>query len=55
MYMYVGNFVLLRLTSKAGKRDFWLYIWQYTSPNENVEYGYPNLYAPLRVCVTVER
>ena len=37
----VENLVLLRRVSRAVKRDFWLYILQYTSPNEHFEYGYP--------------
>ena len=38
----VGNLVLRRRASGAVKRDFRTYIWRYTSPNENVEYGYPH-------------
>ena len=34
----VGNLVLRRRVSRAVKRDF----RQYTSPNENFEYGYPH-------------
>ena len=38
----VGNLVLRRRVSGAVKRDFRTYIRQYTSPNENFEYGYPH-------------
>ena len=38
----VGNLVLRRRISGAVKRDFRTYIRQYTSPNENFEYGYPH-------------
>ena len=37
----VGNLVLRRRASGAVKRDFRTYIRRYTSPNENLEYGYP--------------
>ena len=36
-----GNLVLWRRASGAVKCDFQPYIQRYTSPNENVEYGYP--------------
>ena len=38
----VRNLVLRPHASGAVKRDFQTYIWQYTFPNENFEYGYPN-------------
>ena len=38
----VGNLVLWQRVSGAVKRDFRTYIQQYTSPNENFEYGYPH-------------
>ena len=37
----VGNLVLRRRESGVVTRDFRTYIRRYTSPNENVEYGYP--------------
>ena len=43
----VGNLVLRRRVSGAVKRDFRTYIRQYTSPNENYEYGYPTSNALL--------
>ena len=43
----VGNLVLRRRVSGAVKRDFPAYIRQYTSPNENFEYGYPHSNALL--------
>ena len=43
----VGNLVLRGRVSRAVKRDFRMYIRQYTSPNENFEYGYPHSNAPL--------
>ena len=43
----VGNLVLRRRVSGAVKRDFRTYIRQYTSPNENFEYGYPHFNALL--------
>ena len=43
----VGNLVLQRRVSGAVKRDFRTYIIQYTSPNENFEYGYPHSNALL--------
>ena len=44
----VGNLVLWRCASGAVKRDFRPYIRQYTSPNENFEYGYPHSNALLQ-------
>ena len=38
----VGNLVLRRRVRGAVKRYFRTYIWRYTSPNENFEYGYPH-------------
>ena len=43
----VGNLDLLRRVSGALKRDFRKYIRQYTSLNENFEYGYPHSNALL--------
>ena len=43
----VGNLVLRRRLSGAVKHDFRTYIWQYTSPNQNFEYGYPHSNALL--------
>ena len=39
----------------AVKRDFQTYIRRYTSPNENVEYGYPHSNALLQVRLKFER
>ena len=47
----VENLVLWRRVSGAVKRDFRTYIRRYTSPNENFEYGYPNLNALLKFCL----
>ena len=44
----VGNLFLRRHVSGAVKRDFLTYIRQYTSPNENFEYGYPHSNALLK-------
>ena len=38
----VSNLVLQRRMSLAVKRDFRTYIQQYTTLNENFEYGYPH-------------
>ena len=38
----VGNLVLRGCARGAVKRDFRMYIRRNTSPNENVEYGYPH-------------
>ena len=35
------------MASGAVKRDFQMYIRQYTSPNNNFEYGYPHSNALL--------
>ena len=43
----VGNLVLRRRVSGAVKRDFRTYIGQYTTSNENFEYGYPHSNALL--------
>ena len=43
----VGNLVLWGRTNRAVKRDFWMYINSYTTPNENFEYGYPHSNAIL--------
>ena len=51
----VGNLVLRRRASGAVKRDFRTYIRQYTSPNENFEYGYPHSNAPLQFELKLER
>ena len=40
--------------SGAVKRDFWTYIQQYTSPNENFEYGYPHSTALLQFHLKLE-
>ena len=44
----VGNLVLQRRASGAVKRDLGAYIRLYTSPNENLEYGYPHSNALLQ-------
>ena len=44
----VGNLVLWRRISGAVKRDFRTYIQRYTSPNENLKYGYPRLSSALQ-------
>ena len=51
----VGNLVLWRRASGAVKRDFRTYIQQYTSPNENFEYGYPHSNALLQFELKLER
>ena len=51
----VGNLVLWRRTSRALKRDIRTYIGQFTSPNENFEYGYPHSNAFLQVLLKLER
>ena len=45
----VGNLVLRWRASRAVKHDFWAYIWLYTSPNNNFEYGYPHFNALLHI------
>ena len=50
----VRNLVLRRRASGAVKRDFRTYIRPYTSPNENVEYGYPHSNALLQFCLKFE-
>ena len=47
----VGNLVLRRRVSGAVERDFRTYIRRYTSPNENIEYGYPHSNALLIFCI----
>ena len=51
----VGNIVLRQRASGAVKRDFRTYIRQYTSPNENFEYGYPHSNALLQFDFKLER
>ena len=51
----VGNLVLRRRASGAVKRDFRTDIRQYTSPNENFEYGYPHSNALLQFYLELER
>ena len=51
----VGNLVLRQRASGAKKCDFRTYIRQYTSPNENFEYGYPHSNALLQFCLKLER
>ena len=50
----VGNLVLWRRASRDVKRDFRMYIWRYTSPNENFEYGYPHSNALLLSLLKLE-
>ena len=50
-----GNLVLRQRVSRAVKRDFRTYIRQYTSPNENFEYGYPHSNALLQFHLKLER
>ena len=53
----VGNFVLRRHASGAIKCNFRPYNWQYTSPNEHFEYGYPHsnaLHQPTTSDVTYD-
>ena len=51
----VGNLVLRRRASGAVKRDFRTYIRQYTSPNENFEYGYLHSNVLLQFELKMER
>ena len=51
----VGNLVLPRLASGVVKGDFRMYIRQYTSPNENFEYGYLYSNALLQSHLKLER
>ena len=51
----VGNFVLRRRVSGTAKRDFQPYIRQYTSPNQNFEYGYPHFNVLLQSHLKLER
>ena len=41
--------------SGAVKRDFQMYIWRYTSTNENFAYGYPHFNALLQFELKLER
>ena len=50
----VRNLVLRRHASGAAKRDFRTYIQQYTSPNENFEYGHPRSNALLQFELKLE-
>ena len=50
----VGNLVLRQCASGAVKLDFPTYIRQYTSPNENFEYGYPHSNALLQFRLKLE-
>ena len=50
----VGSLILWRRMSRTVKRDFRMYIRQYTSLNENFEYGYPHSNAFLQVCLKLE-
>ena len=50
----VRNLVLLRRASKAIKRDFQMYIQQYTSQNENFEYGLIHSNAHLQFRLKLE-
>ena len=49
------NLVLRRRARGAVNRDFRKYIQQYTSPNENFEYGYPHSNALLQFHLELER
>ena len=51
----MGNLDLRRRASGDVKRDFRTYIRRYTSPNENVEYGYPHSNALLLSRLKLER
>ena len=51
----VGDLVLRQHASGAFKRDFQMYIQQYTSLNENVEYGYPHSNPILQFDLKLER
>ena len=44
-----------RISDGSVKRDFRPYIRQYTSPNENFEYGYPHSNALLQSRLKLER
>ena len=50
----VGNSVLPGRASRALKRDFQTYMRQFTSPNENFEYGYPHSNAHLHSHLKLE-
>ena len=54
VYM-VGNLFLQLRLSGAVKRDFRPYIQQFTSPNENFEYGYPHSNSLMQSCLKLER
>ena len=51
----VENLVLRRRASGDVKRDFQTYIWRYTSPNVNFEYGYHHSNAFLQFRLELER
>ena len=51
----VGILVLRWRVSWAFKCDFRMYIWRYTSPNDNFEYGYPHSNALLQSRFELER
>ena len=51
----VGNLVLFGRAIETIKRDFRTYIPQYTSQNENFEYGYPHSNAHLQFRLKLER
>ena len=51
----VKNLVLRRRMSRTVKRDFRLYIGQYTSPNVYFEYGYPHSNALLQFRLKLQR
>ena len=50
----VRDLVLRRRASGAVKRDFRTYIWRYTSPTKNFEYGYPHFNAFLQFHLELE-
>ena len=63
-HFYLGRYIVgymvvilvfRRRASGAIKRHFQEYIRQYTSPNENFEYGYPHSNAPLQFHLKFER
>ena len=51
----VRNLVLWRRARGAIKRDLRTYIQQYTSTNENFEYGYPHSNARLQFPLKLKR
>ena len=50
----VGNLFFWRRASRVVKSDFRPYIQQYTSPNENFEYGYSHSNALLKFHLKLE-